>query len=136
MAKNSETEISRCCLAMDSAVAAAECAYRYAGGEAVFAANPFERLLRDALDSYSRVDPDLARRVLDEDDAVDDVQDEVVRTVLSELEAHPEAAAQEVDIILVAKHLERVADHATNIAEDVILVAEARNVKHAAKLAR
>ena len=93
-----------------------------------------QRLLRDALDSYSRVDPDLARRVLDEDDAVDDVQDEVVRTVLSELEAHPEAASQEVDIILVAKNLERVADHATNIAEDVILVAEARNVKHAAKL--
>lgn len=45
-------------------------------------------------------------------------------------------ASQEVDVILLAKHLERVADHATNIAEDVIPVAEARNVKHAAKLAR
>jgi len=56
--------------------------------------------------------------------------------MLRELEAHPETASQDVDIILVAKHLERVADHATNIAEDVILVAEARNVKHAAKLAR
>jgi len=39
-------------------------------------------------------------------------------------------------VIMLAKHLERVGDHATNIAEDVILVAEARNVKHAAKLAR
>ena len=42
---------------------------------------------------------------------------------------------QGVDVILVAKNLERVADHATNIAEDVILAAEARNVKHASKLA-
>jgi phosphate transport system protein len=74
--------------------------------------------------------------VLDEDDVIDRVQDEVVQTMLSELGSHPEAASQEVDVIMLAKHLERVGDHATNIAEDVILVAEARNVKHAAKLAR
>jgi phosphate transport system regulatory protein PhoU len=92
--------------------------------------------LRRALDSFSRVDAELARTVLDEDDAIDSIQDEVILTMMRELEAHPETASQDVDIILVAKHLERVADHATNIAEDVILVAEARNVKHAAKLAR
>ncbi len=44
--------------------------------------------------------------------------------------------AQEIDFILTAEHLERVADHATNIAEDVILLYEARNLKHAAKLER
>jgi phosphate transport system protein len=93
-----------------------------------------QRLFRNALDAYSQSDSDLARAVLAEDDEVDDVQDEVVRTVIRELEAHPESASQEVDLILVAKHLERVADHATNIAEDVILVMEARNVKHASKL--
>jgi phosphate transport system protein len=43
-------------------------------------------------------------------------------------------APQAVDLILVAKNLERVADHATNIAEDVILIIEAQNVKHADKL--
>jgi phosphate transport system protein len=91
--------------------------------------------LRRSLDAFGRTDPDLARAVLDEDDAIDAQQDEVVQTMLRELESHPEAASQEVDVILLAKHLERVADHATNIAEDVILVAEARNVKHAAKLA-
>lgn len=90
--------------------------------------------LRRALDAYSRTDAELARAVLGEDDAIDAQQDEVVVTMLRELEEHPEAASQEVDILLLAKHLERVADHATNIAEDVILVAEARNVKHAAKL--
>jgi len=92
--------------------------------------------LRRSLDAFSRTDPDLARAVLDEDDAIDAQQEEVVKSMLRELESHPEKASEEVDIILLAKHLERVADHATNIAEDVILVAEARNVKHAAKLAR
>jgi phosphate transport system protein len=92
--------------------------------------------LRRALDAFSRSDPDLARVVLGEDDVVDRVQDEVVETMLRELGSHPEAASQQVDVIMLAKHLERVGDHATNIAEDVILVAEARNVKHAAKLAR
>jgi phosphate transport system protein len=93
-----------------------------------------QRSLRQAVDAFSRTDADLARRVLESDDAIDDLQDEVVRGMLGQLEAQPDAASQEVDIIMVAKNLERVADHATNIAEDVILVAEARNVKHANKL--
>lgn len=92
--------------------------------------------LRRALDAFSRTDPELARAVLGEDDVVDRVQDEVVESMLRELGSHPETASQQVDVIMLAKHLERVGDHATNIAEDVILVAEARNVKHAAKLAR
>lgn len=93
-----------------------------------------QRVLRRALDAFSRGDAELARAVLDEDDAIDRVQDEVVQTMLRHLESEPEKASQHVDVIMVAKHLERVADHATNIAEDVILVAEARNVKHASKL--
>jgi phosphate transport system protein len=95
-----------------------------------------QRVLRRSLDAVSRTDAELARSVLGEDDAIDEAEDEVIRTMLRTLERQPAAASQEVDLILVAKHLERVADHATNIAEDVILVAEARNVKHAAKLAR
>jgi phosphate transport system protein len=95
-----------------------------------------QRVLRRSLDAFSRNDADLARTVLGEDDGIDRAQDEVVQSMLRAIERHPEAASQEVDIIMVAKHLERVGDHATNIAEDVILVAEARNVKHAAKLAQ
>jgi phosphate transport system protein len=95
-----------------------------------------QRVLRRSLDAFSRADAELARAVLAEDDAIDRAQDEVVQTMLRALERHPAAASQELDMIMVAKHLERVGDHATNIAEDVILVAEARNIKHAAKLAR
>jgi phosphate transport system protein len=93
-----------------------------------------QRVLREALDAFSHSNADLARTVLSEDDSIDGVQEEVIRSMLRELELHPDAASQQVDVILVAKNLERVADHATNIAEDVIMAVEARNVKHAAKL--
>jgi phosphate transport system protein len=95
-----------------------------------------QRVLRRSLDAFSRTDAELARAVLAEDDAIDRAQDEVVQAMLRALERQPTAASQELDMIMVAKHLERVGDHATNVAEDVILVAEARNIKHAAKLAR
>jgi phosphate transport system protein len=58
----------------------------------------------------------------------------VVEQAIGEIGTHPEASAQEVDLILIAENLERVGDHATNIAEDVILAEEARNLKHAGKL--
>ena len=75
------------------------------------------------------------REVIDADDRIDTLQDEVVRALIARIGQEPENAPQAVDLILVAESLERVADHATNIAEDVILIAEARNVKHAGKLA-
>ncbi|HZO09547.1 MAG TPA: phosphate signaling complex protein PhoU [Myxococcota bacterium] len=93
-----------------------------------------QRMLHEALDAYSAEDAEAARRVLAQDEEVDRQQDEVVRSGLQEITGHPELASQAVDLIFVAKNLERVGDHATNIAEDVILVTEARNVKHASKL--
>jgi phosphate transport system protein len=92
-----------------------------------------QRMLHGALDAYAADDAQAARAVLAQDDEVDRQQDEVVRSGLQEISGHPELASQGVDVIFVAKHLERVADHATNIAESVILVTEARNVKHASK---
>jgi phosphate transport system protein len=93
-----------------------------------------QRMLRGALDAYAGDDAEAARAVLAQDDEVDRQQDEVVRSSLQEIAGRPELASQGVDVIFVAKNLERVGDHATNIAEDVILVTEARIVKHAAKL--
>ena len=93
-------------------------------------------VLRSALDAFSHADPRAAHRVLGSDDEIDDAQDEVILEELEQIASHPDMASPAVDIIFIAKNLERVGDHATNIAEDVILVAEARNVKHAAKLAR
>jgi phosphate transport system protein len=92
-------------------------------------------LLRRSLDCFEAHDPAAARAVIDADDRIDALQDELVRALIARIGQQPDVASQAVDLILVAESLERVADHATNIAEDVILIAEARNVKHAGKLA-
>ncbi len=97
-------------------------------------ADESRRLLRDALDCFSDRDADKAEVVLRLDDQVDEDQDRVIRQAIEEIHANPELTSQGVDFILIAKNLERVADHATNIAEDVILMADARNLKHAGKL--
>lgn len=93
-----------------------------------------QRLLRRALDSFSESDVSGAESVLDDDDQVDDDQDEVVRQTILQIAQHPEISSQGIDFILIAKNLERVADHATNIAEEVILWTDGRNLKHATKL--
>ena len=93
-------------------------------------------VLRRSLDAFSQADPRAAHRVLGSDDEIDHAQDQVIVEEIEQISSHPDMASPAVDIIFIAKNLERVGDHATNIAEDVILVAEARNVKHAAKLAR
>jgi len=90
--------------------------------------------LRRAVESFERDDAELARRVLRDDDQVDRDQDQVMLAAIEEIAQPPEASSQGVDFVLIAKHLERVADHSTNIAEYVILATEARNVKHADKL--
>jgi phosphate transport system protein len=93
-----------------------------------------QRVLHRALDSFADGDPERAASVLEEDDQVDADQDVVIRAAIQEIMSHPELTSQGVDFILIAKNLERVADHATNVAEDVILATQARNVKHATKL--
>jgi len=99
-------------------------------------ADAAQRMLRDALDAFAQSDTERARQVLLADDRVDLDQDRVVEMLIRDIGEHPELSPQEVDLILIAENLERVGDHATNIAEDVILAAEARNLKHADKLAR
>jgi phosphate transport system protein len=93
-------------------------------------------LLRQALDAFTKADCEEAREVIRGDDAVDQIEDDFIRRMIDAIPEHPEITPQEIDFILVAKHLERVADHATNIAEDVILLNEARIVKHEEKLKR
>jgi len=95
-----------------------------------------QRVLHRALDSFADGDAERAARVLEQDDQVDADQDVIIRAAIQEITSHPELTSQGVDFILIAKNLERVADHATNVAEDVILATQARNVKHAAKLVR
>jgi phosphate transport system protein len=93
------------------------------------------RVLREALDSFTETDPAKAQCVIDADDEIDATEDRLIQAVIAEVGSHPETTNQEVDFILIAKNLERVGDHATNIAEEVIFLAEARIVRHPEKLA-
>jgi phosphate transport system protein len=97
-------------------------------------ANDTRQLLQRALDSFSSTDAVAARSVLDDDDRIDAEEAAVIVSALRGIPENPESASEAVDLIMIAKNLERVGDHATNIAEDVILISEARNVKHASKL--
>jgi phosphate transport system protein len=89
-----------------------------------------KKMTRDALDAFVNKDPDLARDVLRRDDEVDLLKDQIFRELLTYMMADPGTIGRALSLILVSRNLERIADHATNIAEDVIFIAEARDVRH------
>ena len=89
-----------------------------------------ERMTRDSLDAFVRRDPGLARSVLERDDEVDSLKDQIFRELLTYMMADPTTVERALALILVSRSLERIADHATNVAEDVIFMIEAKDVRH------
>jgi phosphate transport system protein len=89
-----------------------------------------ERMVRDSLDSFVKGDAGLARDVLRRDDEVDGLKDQLFRELLTYMMADPGTIQRALALLLISRHLERIADHATNIAEDVIFIAEAKDVRH------
>ena len=89
-------------------------------------------MLHDALDAYVRRDIALARAVLDEDDALDALKTQVFRELLTYMLQATSTIEPSLDLILISRHLERIGDHATNVAEDVIFMVSARDVRHQA----
>ena len=89
-----------------------------------------QRMLRDALDAYVRRDTELARAVLNADDELDALKTQVFRELLTYMLQDPHTIEPALDLILISRHLERIGDHATNIAEDVIFMVSARDVRH------
>jgi phosphate transport system protein len=87
-------------------------------------------MVKDVLDAFVQGDADLARAVCERDDQVDDLNDQVFRELLSYMLADPQTITRAVHLIIVSKFLERIADHATNIAEGVIFMVKARVIKH------
>jgi len=87
-------------------------------------------LVHDALDAFVKRDADLARGVLERDRQVDDLKDQLFRELLTYMMADPGTIQRAFQLILISRHIERVADHATNIAEDVIFLVEATDVRH------
>jgi phosphate transport system protein len=89
-----------------------------------------ERMTRDSLDAFVRRAPALAREVLSQDDEVDGLKDTIFRVLLTYMMADPGTIERALSLILISRNIERIADHATNIAEDVIFLVEAKDVRH------
>jgi phosphate transport system protein len=87
-------------------------------------------MLRDALDAYVRRDTAMAQTVLDSDDELDTLKTVVFRELLTHMLGDQSTIEPALDLILISRHLERIGDHATNIAEDVIFMVSAKDVRH------
>jgi phosphate transport system protein len=121
----------------DLAVNIGEAARRYAGHAPVKKLIDIPRMaviaqamLRDALDAFVRRDTTLAQHVLDEDDRLDALKTQIFRELLTYMLQDPSTIEPALDLILVSRHLERIGDHATNVAEDVIFMVSAKDVRH------
>ena len=88
-----------------------------------------QEMVRYSLDAFVGRDPELARNVIDRDDEVDGLRDQIFRELLTYMMGDPTTIPRAIDLILVSRNLERVADHATNIAEDVIYIVRGEDVR-------
>ncbi|MBI4061743.1 MAG: phosphate signaling complex protein PhoU [Elusimicrobia bacterium] len=90
-------------------------------------------MLKDALDAFARGDVELAREVIKRDDEEDRLKSQTFNELVHLMQRDASAIQRGMDIILIARNLERIADHATNIAEDVIFMALGKDIRHSAE---
>ena len=87
-------------------------------------------MLKAALDAFVQGDDNLAYRTILRDDDVDLLKDQVFRELLTFMMADPSTIARSMQLILVSRHLERIADHATNVCEHVIFMVKGKDIRH------
>jgi phosphate transport system protein len=92
-------------------------------------------MLADALDAFVRADGALGRDVCKRDDQVDALNDSHFRVLLTHMMGDPRTINPSLELLLVSRNLERVADLATNISEDAVFLAEGKQIKHHAEQA-
>lgn len=90
------------------------------------------RMVKECLDAFVNSDPALARKVCTDDDFVDDLNEQLFRELLSFMLENPTTITRAIRLTFVAKSLERIADHATNIGELVVYMVEGKNIRHIA----
>lgn len=91
-------------------------------------------MLKAALDSFVQRNADAARAVIPRDKEVDALNKQIHRTLAQQMAADTETISRCLNLMIVAKSLERIADHATNIAEEVVYLCEAQDIRHAGKV--
>jgi phosphate transport system protein len=87
-------------------------------------------MLKEVLDSFVNRDSKLARKVLGEDDFIDDLNEQIFRELLSFMIEDPHTISRAIRISFISKYIERIADHATNIAELVVYMVEGKIIRH------
>ena len=92
-----------------------------------------ESMVRRSLDAFVKRDPELARAVLLSDDAVDELRDAIYHELIGFMERDSRTVSRAVDLMFVARNLERIADHSTNISEDVLYLVQGVDVRHHAE---
>lgn len=88
------------------------------------------RMVKEALDAFVNHDADLARKVCMDDDFVDDLTHQLFRELLSFMLENPQTITRAIRITFIAKYLERIADHATNVAELAVYMVEGKIIRH------
>ena len=88
------------------------------------------KMVRESLDALVKDDVLTAQSVISADDQVDGLKDQVIRELITYMISDPKSIERALALILIARHLERIADHATNIAEDVIYMTQGKDVRH------
>lgn len=89
-----------------------------------------ETMLKLSLDGLVNFDIDAALKVVTMDDEVDEIKDKVYRLVKDAIQKNPDHVGYLINLLLISRHLERIADHATNIAEEVVYMIEGEIVRH------
>jgi phosphate transport system protein len=93
-----------------------------------------QSMVRDAIDAFVHADVDKAQRVIDRDAEVDHVYHEIFSDILQRMTSDPGIVKRGVDVQSVAKWLERMADHSTNIAEQVVFMVKGKDIRHVGHL--
>jgi phosphate transport system protein len=89
-----------------------------------------QKMVKDALDSFVNKDSQLARDVLQRDDQADDFKNHICSELVEFMSRDPSNISRALQLIMISRHLERIADHATNIAEDVVYLVEGKDIRH------
>lgn len=93
-------------------------------------------MLHRAIDAYVALDSQMARDVCREDDDIDDANELLINRLIEQMHSQPDRVDALLHLFSAVRQVERVADHATNIAEDVVYLVEGRIIRHARKLER
>jgi len=89
-----------------------------------------QTMVKDSIDAFVNRDTNLARTVCERDSTVDALNDQIFRELLTYMMQDPANITRAVHLILISRHLERIADHSTNIAEEIVYIVKAKVVKH------